>query len=157
MTIKDPKQLEKVRQRALRLLTRRDHTYSELTTKLLRKDCNPDDIKTILADLSRAGLINETRFAENYTQYRRKKGYGPKRISMELAAKGVAETVIAEQVQITDNAWLTEIRTIWRKRFKGQLPTDPPSYARQTRFLYNRGFSQDQIKSILSNADSVDE
>lgn len=157
MSSNDPKKLEKVRQRALRLLTRRDHSVYELTQKLLDKDCDPHDVKVILGDLERAGLINETRFAENYSHYRRKKGFGPRRISKELAAKGVPETVIAEQVQITDNAWLIEIRTIWRKQFKGRLPSDHASYARQMRFLYNRGFTQDQIKSILSNADSVDE
>ena len=151
------KLLEKLRRHALFLLTRRDHTSLELTQKLARKGYTAADMDHVIISLEQADLINPVRFAENYTHYRRGKGYGPKRIAMELQAKGVAEGVIAEQVQITDNAWFTEIRSVWRKQFKGRLPTDYQQRARQLRFLYNRGFTQDQINSIFKHTDGQDE
>lgn len=140
---------EKIRRHALFLLTRRDHTSLELRQKLSRKDYPETGIAAVIASLEETGLINAERFAESYSHYRRGKGYGPRRIVMELQAKGIAEAVIAEQVKITDNAWFTEIRTIWRKHFKGRLPADQRERARQLRFLYNRGFTQDQITSVF--------
>lgn len=144
---------EKIRRHALFLLTRRDHTSQELRQKLSRKDYPTAEIETVLTSLEATGLINTVRFAESYTHYRRAKGYGPRRIAMELQSKGIAEAVIAEQVKITDNAWFTEIRTIWRKHFKGRQPADQRERARQLRFLYNRGFTQDQIKSVFEIED----
>ncbi len=151
------KLLEKLKRHALFLLTRRDHTRLELSQKLARKNYTEADIDSVLTTLEEAGLINTSRFAESYTHYRRAKGYGPRRIAMELQAKGVTEAMIAEQVKITDNAWFTDIRTIWRKHFKGRLPADHQQRAKQLRFLYNRGFTQDQINSIFKNTDGQNE
>lgn len=144
------KLLEKIRRHALFLLTRRDHSRQELRQKLSRKDYDAADIDIILTRLEETGLINTERFAESYTHYRRGKGYGPRRIAMELQQKGITDAVIAEQVKITDNAWFTEIRAVWRKHFKGRLPADQKQRAKQLRFLYNRGFTQDQINSIFN-------
>jgi regulatory protein len=151
------KLLEKIRRHALFLLTRRDHTYLELKQKLSRKDYAPADIETILTSLESTGLINDQRFAESYTHYRRNKGYGPNRIRMELQARGLTEAVIAEHLQITDNAWFSDIQRAWRKQFKGRLPADHKEKAKQLRFLYNRGFTQNQIHSIFKYAEHPDE
>ncbi|HTM64524.1 MAG TPA: regulatory protein RecX [Gammaproteobacteria bacterium] len=145
------KLLEKIRRHALYLLTRRDHTCLELKQKLSRKGYDDAHIVSIIASLEEAGLINAARFTESYTHYRRGKGYGPRRIAMELQAKGVAESVIAEHVKIADNAWFTEIRIVWRKQFKCRLPEDARDRAKQMRFLYNRGFTQEQIKSVFED------
>ena len=142
---------DRTRRHALFLLTRRDHTSLELRQKLSRKDYPNAGIDTVIAALEETGLINAVRFAESYSHYRRGKGYGPRRIAMELQSKGIAEAVIAEQVKITDNAWFTEIRAIWRKHFKGRQPADQRERARQLRFLYNRGFTQDQITSVFDD------
>lgn len=151
------KLLEKIRRHALFLLTRRDHSRQELRQKLSRKDYAAADIDIILTRLEETGLINAERFAESYAHYRRGKGYGPRRIAMELQQKGIADAVIAEQVKITDNAWFTEIRAIWRKHFKGRLPADQKQRAKQLRFLFNRGFTQEQINSIFKNAEMFEE
>ena len=154
----DPKKmLEKIRRHALYLLARRDHTRQELWQKLSRKDYPKPDIDSVLTRLEEAELINSARFAENYTHYRRRKGYGPKRIIMELQAKGVDEAVIAEHVEITDNAWFAELSTIWHKQFKGRLPADQKNYGRQMRFLYNRGFTQDQINKLFKQIKLTDD
>lgn len=149
--------LEKLKRHALYLLTRRDHTRHELTEKLLHKGYTTNEIDTILTRLEETGLIDNTRFAEIYASYRRANGYGPKRIAMELQAKGVPDTVIAEQVKITDNAWFTEIKRVWRKQFKGHYPSGAAERAKQQRYLYNRGYTQNQINSLLKNIDEQDE
>lgn len=151
------KQLEKIRRKALALLTRRDHSAQELKQKLSQRGFDNTAIDTVILSLKEHGLQDDGRFAENYAHYRRARGYGPRRIAMELQTRGVAEPMIAEQVKITDNAWFTEIRSLWRKQFKGRQPADHKERARQMRFLYNRGFTQEQINSLLKNTDGQNE
>lgn len=148
--------LAKIYQNALYLLSRRDHSRLELAQKLARKSYNKNDIEATIQRLESEGWINEKRFTEMYSESRRRKGYGPRRIAMELAAKGIDQTVIAEQLQIFDNAWLTEVRAIWHKQFKGRLPNDSQTRAKQMRFLFNRGFTQDQIASIFKYTENIE-
>ena len=58
--------------------------------------------------------------------------------------------MIAEQLEITDNAWFECARKSWQKRFKGQLAKDFKARAKQMRFLQYRGFTPEQIESVLS-------
>lgn len=95
------------------------------------------------------GLINDSRFAENYIRSRRTKGYGPLRIHRELQARGIADEVIAEHLKITDNAWTMEAHSVFQKHFKASIPTDFKERAKLMRFLQYRGFTQGQISSAL--------
>lgn len=144
---------DRIHHNALNLLTRRDHSRLELKQKLLRKDYDPDDIDFILNRLTESDLLNDHRFAESYIRYRSSRGFGPTRIRMELQTKGVAESIIAELVQITDNAWFADVRNVWHKQFKGRLPADKNERAKQMRFLYNRGFTQEHINSVYRDND----
>lgn len=98
-----------------------------------------------------SGLINEKRFVENYIYWRQKKGFGPVRISMELQARGILPDMIAEHLQIADNAWFSEARKVWQKHFKGDRPRDFKLLAKQMRFLQYRGFTHEQIESVLES------
>ncbi|SRR5579883_295449 len=144
-----------IRRAALSLLARRDHSQQELLQKLKAKGFSPDSIRLIIDDLLKAGLINEQRFIENYLHFRRAKGYGPQRIWQELQARGLADEVIAERLQITDNAWFTNARKVWQKHFKGRLPTDYPTRAKQMRFLQYRGFTREQIEQVFRENGSL--
>ena len=137
-----------LRRTALNYLTRRDHSQSELAQKLRGKKFPHDDIQAHIASLAQEGLLNDSRFAENYCRYRRAKGYGPLRISMELQARGINAETIAEVIQITDNAWFAEAERIWRKRFKSTAPKDLALRAKQMRFLQYRGFTREQIEHV---------
>lgn len=142
---------EKIRQTILRLLTRRNHSQYELLQKLRARGHSPAAILPILTALQEAGLINDNSYAEHYIHWRRQRGYGPERIALELKARGVADETIAEQLQITDNAWFIEIQRVWQKQFKGIIPTDFKSRATQMRFFQYRGFTLDQINSLLKD------
>lgn len=149
MTTKTEASTTKIRRVALNMLARRDHSRQELSQKLKAKGCGGEDIKTVLDALVQEGLINEPRFAENYIYWRRGKGFGPARIAMELQTRGIASETIAQHLQIADNAWFTEARKVWQKHFRGKLPHDNQSRARQMRFLQYRGFTREQIESVL--------
>jgi regulatory protein len=145
--------LKDIRRAALNLLARREHSALELSRKLQRKLFSPADIGSVLAALQQEGLLNETRFIENFIHYKRARGYGPLHIRASLLERGIAQNLIEHQLKITDNAWLDEMRKAWQKRFKNRLPQDFKSRAQQMRFLHYRGFTPEQINQLLHNDD----
>jgi regulatory protein len=132
-------------------LARRDYSQQEIVQKLKLKKYPADAIQTVIAALVESSLINEPRFTENYTRSRSNKGYGPVRIMQELQARGISAEMIAEHVQIADNAWLAIAQRVWRKHFKS-VPDDMRQRAKQMRFLQYRGFTQEQIKYALGSS-----
>lgn len=143
--------LKEIRCAALNLLARREHSATELLHKLRKKGFAERDIQPILAALTQEKLLNHDRFIENYIYSRRAKGFGPLRIQAELNERGIHEELIEHHLKITDNAWFAEVREVWRKRFKNQLPHDLKTRAQQMRFLYSRGFTAEQIESVFKN------
>ncbi len=71
------------------------------------------------------------------------------RIHAELAARGIPQDLIEHHLNIADNAWFAHVRKIWQKHFKGIMPLDSKIRARQIRFLYQRGFTAEQIDTIF--------
>lgn len=139
-----------IRQAILSLLTRRDYSERDLLIKLGTKGHDSEEIKLVIAELAQTGLINDRRYTENYIDSRRRKGYGPRRILVELQTHGIDDEVIAELLNIADNAWFTGARNTWQKHFKGMPPKDFKSRVKQIRFLQYRGYTQEQIASVLN-------
>lgn len=140
------------RETALALLARREHSADELSRKLRLKNFEPDEIETTVQTLEQEGLLSNTRFIEQFIHQRRIKGVGPLRIQAELIERGIPESLIEQELNITDNAWLAEARRVWQKRFKHTMPTDFKSRAAMMRFLQYRGFTREQIESVFKSA-----
>lgn len=141
--------LQLIRQTALSLLARRDYSEQEMASKLQAEGYSADAICLVITELTQNKLIDDYRFAENYVRKRRAKGYGPNRIHFELQARGINEELIAETLKIADNAWLIDAQSVWQKRFKSKGEKDFKTRAKQIRFLHYRGFTSEQIKSVL--------
>ena len=74
--------------KALDLLSRREHSRKELYLKLTKRFESKEDINLNLDRLEEKNLLSDSRFAEEYVQARRKKGFGPIKISAELEKRG---------------------------------------------------------------------
>ena len=61
--------LKSIRQTALDLLARREHSEIELTRKLLAKDFPLTDIQPLLTQSLNEGLLSNARFIENYITF----------------------------------------------------------------------------------------
>ena len=138
-----------LRQRALDLLARREHSRQELGQKLARyaeegEDLS-EDIAALLEDFEKRGWLSDARFAEQVANSRKSR-YGSLKVVHELRAKGVAEDVADEAVAGMDD--LANAREVWRKKF-GQRPDTREAWAKQARFLQSRGFGFDVIKQVL--------
>ena len=65
--------------KALDIISRREHSSKEVIEKLARKFTSEDLINSTIEKLISNNLINDTRFAEMYVRSRKKKGFGPKK------------------------------------------------------------------------------
>ncbi len=138
-----------MRQRALDLLARREHSRQELGRKLARYAEEGEDlaeeIAALLDDFQKRGWLSDARFAEQVANSRKSR-YGRLKVAHELRAKGVAEDVVMQATAELDD--LEGAREVWRKKF-GQLPENREIWAKQARFLQSRGFGFDVIKKVL--------
>ena len=136
-----------IRDRAIRLLARREYARSELEQRLLAKGCDRSEVRAALDALVAEGLVSDARYA--HAVVAQKAGRQSRRGIVEsLKAKGVAREDIDAAIgeaELDDEAAL---RTLWQSRF-GRGPADEREKARQVRFLQSRGFALSAILKLL--------
>ena len=135
--------------KALDLVSRREHSRHELMQKLNKRF--PETLPIIeeaLDKLVLKNILNDERFAEMYLNSRARKGFGPKKIEMELYSKKVDSMLIGNAIE-TYESWIENAENELQKKFKGIQPTDYKSMMKQKQFLFNRGFSAQIIERIL--------
>ncbi len=133
------------------LLARREHSRLELFQKLLLRKFPTPLINEALDLLAKEGWQDDIRFAEVYSHMRAQRGYGPLRIHAELRERGVAEAVIAQVMDEKNQLWQERLQEVYQKKFRGKLPQNFAMRAKQMRFLQYRGFSSEQIMSIMTD------
>ena len=111
--------------KALDLLSRREHSRKELYLKLTKRFESKEDINFNLDRLEEKNLLSDSRFAEEYVQARRKKGFGPIKISAELEKRGVNESLISNEIDKFDD-WEELAELSFKKRFDSFVPLFTP-------------------------------
>ena len=131
---------------ATTLLARRDLASKELREKLEARGFAPAAAASAIAELTRAGLLNDERYAQNYVAYHAGRGQGPVRIAAELRRRGLTEDLV--DAALADGPdWSSLARKVRRAKFGSQPPASWAQRARQARFLQYRGFSSDHIRA----------
>ena len=135
--------------KALDLVSRREHSCYELIQKLNKRfpETMPI-IEDVAQKLVTNNILNDERFAEMYLNSRARKGFGPKKIEMELHSKKIDSSFIVTVIAEYDN-WVENAESELLKKFKGIKPNDFNSKMKQKQFLFNRGFSTQIIEQIL--------
>lgn len=134
--------------KALDIISRREHSSKEVRDKLARKFNSDDLIESAIENLITNNLINDNRFAEMYVLSRKKKGFGPKRIAYELSSKGVKDSLSNEAI-INEGGWLESAQNVFAKKFKEGPSSDFKESMKQKTFMQNRGFSFKEIDSVM--------
>jgi regulatory protein len=137
--------------RALRLLSGREHSRTELERKLKAHEETPGQLAQVLDELQAKDFISEARVVESVIN-RRAARFGASRIKYELQNKGLGAEAVAEAVNRLKASELERAREIWRKKFDGPAP-DAAGRAKQMRFLAARGFGGDVIRRVVTHAD----
>ena len=136
-----------LRQQAIKLLARREHTRVELARKLAGLGTQ-EEIDAVLADMEASQLQSDNRTAENYLRSNASR-LGASRLRHALKTRGVAPELIEEQLAQADlPAEIERARAAWSRKFSA-APANPKEWARQARFMQSRGFASDIIRKLL--------
>jgi len=145
---------------ALRILTRRDHSRYELVQKLNQRNFSREDIDNALSACERFDYINDIRTAQVYIRQLQRKGYGKKRIQLELKRKGLKGSRI--QGILDDSVSLAEEREgaeqVLRKHLHRFAREREASKRRDKiyRFLHARGFAPEVIAEAIKSCNPED-
>jgi regulatory protein len=145
---------------AIKILTRRAHSVSEMKKALIRRTADEDLIQKVLARLKQNGLIDDARYAKQFARQRTEiRHQGKYRVARELRARGVPdrhiETAIEEAAATTDEAAMVRQRIDRKLRlFRGEI--DDKKIASLYRTLLRAGFSSDTIRRELKRATTED-
>ena len=127
--------------KALDLVSRREHSRHELMQKLDKRYPNTTPIiEDVLDKLETNKILDDERFAEMYLNSRARKGFGPRKIEMELHSKKVDSFFISNAVEAYES-WLENAQRELKKKFKDQKPTDYQSKMKQKQFLFDLSLS----------------
>lgn len=137
-----------IRLAAMDLLARREHSRSELATKLARRFAD-DDIPPVLDGLESEGLLSDYRFCESYTRMRTAAGFGPLRLRVELRQRGVADALIEQVLEELAPDWSQLLQGLNEKKYRGQDWADRREAARRARFFQQRGFPSELIRDVI--------
>jgi regulatory protein len=136
--------------RAIALLSRREHSRTELSAKLRRgltDTDDPEDVDRVLDDLERSKLLSDERYAGALTRTRSAR-FGDARVRFDLNSAGVSAETVDRAVASLKGTEVERARAVWMRRF-GELPRTPQERGRQARFLQARGFSTETIRTVL--------
>ncbi|MFN3593842.1 MAG: recombination regulator RecX [Thiobacillaceae bacterium] len=139
-----------LRERALRLLARREHSRAELARKLAAH-AGPEVIAALLDALEREGLLSDARYAEALA-YAYQGRHGSLRLQQTLRRQGVEADLTDAAVQHARAQDLEACRALWQKKF-GAPPVTLKDKARQYRFLMGRGFPAEIVAQVVGDPD----
>lgn len=137
-----------LRERAIRMLARREHARAELARKLAPYAESAEEVDILLDDLTARRLLSDARYVEARVGARRAR-FGDARLGFELRMQGVADELVDAALAGGEDE-LTRARQIWEKKFAGKpCAGDAHERARQSRFLMSRGFSAETVRRVL--------
>ena len=139
-------------QRALGLLTRREHSRKELLRKLEQRGVAVDAARAAVDQLDAAGWQSEARFAASLLRSRAASGYGPAHIRAEMALHGLGAELVAVAMEGFEGDWIANAYDLLRRRHPQALVGNLPARRKAMELLLRRGFSMVQADAALEMA-----
>tara|TARA_B100002019_G_C21217702_1_gene572892 strand:- start:374 stop:808 length:435 start_codon:yes stop_codon:yes gene_type:complete len=131
--------------KALDLLSRREHSVSELRTKLKKFSEDSTELENIIKRLKDSKFLDDKKFSESFVISKSKSGYGPHYIEQYLRKKGV--NVCDFDMYSYDIDWAAICNKIYIQKSKGKK-LNQKEKEKILRFLAYRGFSYEIIKNV---------
>ncbi len=138
-----------IRNTAMNLLARREHSANELLQKLKRRDHAEDEILAVIEELQADSLQSDTRFTESFINQRVNAGFGPVKIRHELRQKAVSDELVDLFLESYSGDWQDLMVQQRVRKFGTEIPADYGQKMKQARFLQNRGFSPESVMRLF--------
>ncbi len=139
-----------LREAALRLLARREHSHVELSHKLTRRGWPEVEVASIIEELAVENLQSDERFAESYARSRAAKHYGPVRIRAELGERGIDRALADRAIGELETDWFALAADWYERRYGSEPVEDLKEKSRRQQALARRGFAHEHIRELLS-------
>lgn len=134
-----------------RMLSRREHAYTEVLRKLAQKGFVENQCIPILNEFKSSDVQSDARFAQMKVRAGAAKGQGPERIKQDCQQWNLDTNHINNAMHESDVDWFELAKRVRIKRFGELLPCDITLRAKQMRFLQYRGFEYEQIHYALES------
>src|ERR1700686_5569693 len=138
---------------AVRALICRAHSVHEMKKSLERRSDDKSLVKSVLDRLKRQGMIDDSRYAKQFTRQRAEiRKQGKFRIARELRARGIPDKHI--DLALEESAKETDERAVVRHRIEKKLKSfrgeiDDRKIASLFRSLLRAGFTSDVVRNEL--------
>ena len=133
---------DEAKQRALKILERRDVSRKMLLDKLTEKGISNTDAEEVADWLCGLGVVNDERYAGLVVRHYAAKGYGRRRIRDELYRRGIDRELwdgaLAELPETND-----AVDRLLSVRLRGAV--SPEALQRAQSYLLRRGYSWDEV------------
>lgn len=133
---------DEAKQRALKILERRDVSRRMLLDKLSEKGISDTDAEEVADWLCGLGVVNDERFAGLVVRHYAAKGYGRRRIRDELYRRGIDrefwDGALAGLPETDDT-----VDRLLSARLRGAV--SPEALQRAQSYLLRRGYSWDEV------------
>jgi len=141
----------KARERALRLISYRDRSESEIRRRLVGSDFPEDIVEEVIDHLTRMGLLDDRKFCREWVASRTAaKPMGRTRLASELRSRGVDAQIVEEALEVLDpESELDLARSTAQSRLRKMDRADPSVRNKLGSFLRRRGFDWDVITRVL--------
>ncbi len=139
-----------IRNKALDLLARREHSRSELKNKLNHRFRGEEhEIDLVLDGLENENLLSDQRFTEMFIRTRVAKGIGPIRIVSELRQKGVDASVADLVLAELDIEWSVYLKALSLQKYGETVSEDERERAKRIRFFQYKGYTPELIREVV--------
>lgn len=141
--------------KAIELLSRREHSRKEITEKLNQRGYQA--VSDSVADkLTEKGYLDDERFAAMYAgELKSRKSMGKRRIKQELLRKGIDRNITENVIENIEEDPTEEIIDIIKRKYP-KYNLDEKSKTRATNGLIRLGYSFSDIKNALIKIDNED-
>ncbi|MCD6234205.1 MAG: hypothetical protein DRP86_07090 [Candidatus Neomarinimicrobiota bacterium] len=152
LTLKNEAERQSAFEKAIELLSYREHSSHELRTKLIRKGFSSSLAQDILKQMIANGYLNDERFASLYfSELMRQRKYGPLMIKKKMMEKGVEGQVADAKLNtVSSGEWEQIAREILHK--KRQKLNRNSGNVRETvlGILTRKGFSYGNVQNVVN-------
>ncbi len=140
--------LHRAKEKALWLISYRDHSSKELYDKLCRDFCE-EAASAALARMQELGLINDDAFGERYAKELHSKHQSPSTIRYKLIQKGIDKETADSIVEELEIYPVSEIEALIEKKYASKL-SDEKGLRRTVAALQRAGYHYGDIKTVIA-------
>ncbi|NCD03251.1 MAG: regulatory protein RecX [Clostridia bacterium] len=135
--------------RAIDIISRRDHCKKELTQKLLQR-VDKHIAQEIADRFEELGLINDESYAQRLApELVRRKGMSPYRIRQELISRGISREIADNAVEELDTDDKKSIINLLNTKFSNRNLLDEKELRRTINALIRLGYQYGDIKNAI--------